>query len=97
MNIDVRASLAGALVLVAFAGSTMKGSDTNAAQLREFETFKETLTDATAVLTFLAAFLCFDSLVRDCLGIVMRSALRSRRAHVLTLLLPASLAFVNFV
>jgi len=35
MNIDVRASLAGALVLVAFAGSTMKGSDTNAAQLRE--------------------------------------------------------------
>jgi hypothetical protein len=67
-----------------------------ATKLRQFEALKGGVTEGTTVLTLLAAILCFDSLVRRSLGIVMRSALRlSRRMNLVAVLATASLALVT--
>src|SRR5258708_4654698 len=64
----------------------LNGGADAARRLREFETFKNISTEVTTVLTLFAALVCFDSVIRRNLGLVMHVINRSsRRAHLLLL------------
>ena len=71
----------------------VNGGADAARRLREFETFKSSSMEAASVLTLFAAWLCFESVIRRNLGIVMRSLNRfGRRAHLLALATGVGLA-----
>ena len=71
----------------------VNGGADEARRLREFETLKNVSTEVAGVLTLFAAWVCFDSIIRRNLGLVMRSVNRfGHRAHLL--LLVASLGLI---
>jgi hypothetical protein len=71
----------------------LNGSVDAARRLREFETFKNVLTEITAALTLFAAWLCFDSIIRKNFGLVTRSLNRFSHRMLLVLSL-ASLGLI---
>src|SRR4051812_29468048 len=65
----------------------LNGGGDEARRLREFEAFKNMTTEVSAALTVLAAWLCFDSIIRKNLGLVSRSIIRFGHKAQLPMLL----------
>ena len=71
----------------------VNGGPDAARRVREFEAFKNASTEVTTALTLLAAWVCFDSIIRSMLGLVTRSVHRFGQGTKL-LLATASLGLV---
>src|SRR3954470_279173 len=73
----------------------LNGGAEDARRLREFEALKNSASQLAAALTLFAAWLCFDSLIKQNFGLVKRSLFRSgHAAQLLALASPLALALL---
>ncbi len=83
-------------ISVTLAIAQVNGGDEAMKRLREFETLKDVSIQATLILSLFAAWVCFDSVIRRNLGLVMYSVNRfARRSHLMFLTACLGLTSLN--